>query len=506
MKNLNVYEARAWTHWALERAVDGFNALYDYTKLKYGKLRPGIQVATFLPEQGMLGVGENPADLRWKFDVGGVYDYKGCNRMAAYSMVRRYKTLWPERPIIWLSLGVGGYEMNPVKRTQEVPSALMIERGNRAWADSVSAYAAGADPGWFSVWIFVAKDWKGTAADLAGVQVLAEDIFPGSALLERAIDYSFRGAEADYEAVAPPKLDEKKLDDTEEEGQTEDELGLEHKDVKKAKIRKAIEEHKEKFRLGFYAYGKYVYDCARALEGLPRQNPRPSALVIRPNVSVWSYPATRNPLIPAEALLSSYDFLCDVNQAPGIDLSRYRLIIVHDPGPLADETIESLTRWLREQPGLLYVHRAISADNADEASRPDDHDGVLKNDWPWEQDVSVAPAGQGGKPERCALSGQGGEVAVEQACVVGRFTVTGKSAQALLSQAGKPVLVLWRRDGFKGAVLFDGVESASGEYLLALREQLNKAHDAFGAGMKIEGPVLHQVAQDGNLVAAACTG
>ena len=502
-ENLSVYESRAWRHWALQRVVDGFNEIYDYVKLKYGKLRPGIQVATFLPEEG----GANPGDLRWKFDVAGVYDYKGCNRMAAYNMVRRYKTLWPDRPIIWLSLGIGGYEMNPVKRTQRVPEGPLFSRGHRAWADSVTAYLAGADTGWFSVWIFVDKNFRGGMADLSGVQILAEDIFKDSPLLERGIAYSFRGAEEDYRlAKNPPKLDEVKLDVAEQE---DDDMPLETDEeaAAKAEIPKLVDADKERFRTGFGFYGKYVYDCARVFASLPRLNAKPQALVIRPNVSVWTRPRTQNPLIPAAALLNSYDFLSGINKVPDLELSRYRLIVVHDPGLLTDRTIEAITQWLREYPGLLYVHRELFSSNKAEASTARDHDGKLQNDWPWERAITIQRNDQKGKPKAVRFGKNEETITIEQAVIGSTISAAGGTASPLLTAGGKPTLALWRdAASFKGAAIFEGVESASADYLGVLRSILNELHRKYGLGLNLDGPVLHQVYAGESFTAAASTG
>ena len=160
IETLSATQRRAWSHWAAERHIDGFNQLYDDTKLLYGKIRPGLQVATFMTEESLLSSGPNPADLRWKFDVGGIYDYKVSNRIAYY-LIRRIKTLWPDRPIIWLSLGIGGYEMNPVKYSLKTPTSPWRSRSDRAYADSITAWLAGADVGWFSTWIFVRHDFAG---------------------------------------------------------------------------------------------------------------------------------------------------------------------------------------------------------------------------------------------------------------------------------------------------------------------------------------------------------
>ncbi|MDP6356739.1 MAG: HEAT repeat domain-containing protein, partial [Planctomycetota bacterium] len=150
-EKLNRYEKRAWTTWAMRRSVEGFNRLYDYTKLKYGKLRPGFQVATFLGEQG-LWPGPNVADFDWKFDIGGVYHYFGDSRKTAYALVRRYKTIWPERPVIWLSHGIGVYERTPVKFNHKTPTGPITARWWRCYRDSMTAWLAGADTGWFSIW------------------------------------------------------------------------------------------------------------------------------------------------------------------------------------------------------------------------------------------------------------------------------------------------------------------------------------------------------------------
>jgi HEAT repeat protein len=509
---LSVSEARAWKHWALQRLVDGFNVLYDYVHLYYGKLRPGIQVATFLPEQGLLGVGANPGDLRWKFDVGGLYHYKGCTWMAAYNMVRRYKTLWPDRPIIWLSLGIGGYEMNPVKRTLDVPTRPLTWRGDRAWADSVTAYMAGADTGFFSVWIFVAKDWKGGMHSLSGVQVLAEDITPDSPLLQAGIEHSFRGVEEEYalKLEGQPKLKvdvrdtgDKPAEDGDDEAV---ELALTGEMSQKEKIALQVKADKRRFRQGFHFYRKYVYDCARILSCLPRQNPKPASLVIQPDVNVWTHPSTAHPLVPGMAILNSYDFLCDINKTPDLDLSRYRLIVSHNPPLLTDRTIAAVTKWLSDCPGLLYVHLNLPADNAAEASTPDDHDGVLKNDWPWEADVSVAPGQSGSKQASFELSCPKGKVSVDSACLASTFALNGPNAQALLSAEGKPCLVLWRDPKrFKGAVLFDGMATASADYLTALKATLNGLRKDLGAGVELRGAILHQTLETDLLTAAATT-
>jgi len=74
-------------------AVEGFNALYDFIKLRYGKLRPGFVVA----RSCRIRMGPARSDRQWKFDVGAGYYYRSITRYR-YTQIRRFKTLWPDPP------------------------------------------------------------------------------------------------------------------------------------------------------------------------------------------------------------------------------------------------------------------------------------------------------------------------------------------------------------------------------------------------------------------------
>lgn len=324
-EKLSAEQEKAWQRWALTKFVEGFNILYDYIKLRYGRQRPGFMVGTFMPGQGTV----TPVDKDWKFDLGGIYDYKGCNRIAAYALVRRYKTMWPDRPVLWLSLGLGGYEMNPVKFTQKVPEQPFLSRTDRTYADSVTAWLAGADTGWFSIWLFVPRKQTGP---LAGVQVGVEDI--GSPLLDRAINFTFRGAEKAYEQRAEKKPDLDAIDDV---------PALEEKPSHAGQVK----QDSERMRRGFLFYGKYVYDTARVFTGLPRLAPKPTTLVIHPGLTVWSSSADFN--LPAENVLNEFDYLPDAEQADSLDLSRYRVIVLS-----RSAVTPTLEKW-RQQPGHVLL-------------------------------------------------------------------------------------------------------------------------------------------------------
>ena len=492
-ENLSAPEKSAWHHWGLERCVDGFNELYDYTKLRLGKLRPGLQVATFLPGQG----GISPADFRWKFDVGGIYDYKGCNRIAAYMLVRRIKTVWPERPVIWLSLGIGGYEMNPVSYTQKTPEGPMLYRSHRCYADSVSAWAAGADPGWFSTWIFVSPLNQG--GRLSGVQIVCGDIFGNTNLLARAIAYSFAGVNKKIE-LKELKVPQAGQEESEEDAEVSRLLN-EGQPTKAEEVAARLAADRVRMYDGFKFYGRHVYDCGRVFSDLPRVFDSYPALAVWPGISVWTvggaYPQT-----PGFALLNRFDFLCDINKVVEKGPDRYRLIAVRDPGALRDETIAALTRWLKETPGLLYVSRNIAADNAAEASTAADHDGRLANDWPWESSVACAPVAKPPAAAALPLTGPGGDLTLKNGTVGSTFTCSDAKARALLSSGGKPVLVLWRDPAFKGAVLFDGVEQSSRDYLEFLAGTVNGLAKE-GVGLALEGAMLQQVVRTNGVLGAA---
>ncbi len=513
--NLNTVERHAWTTWAGARHIEGFNRLYDFTKRKYGILRPGIQVGTFLPAEGLWSRASPDALLAWKFDLGGVYDYKGDNRLAGYSLIRRYKTLWPERPVLWLSLGIGGYEMNPVRHTQRVPEMPMLDRYNRAYNDTLTAWMAGADTGWFSTWMFVSPTFKRTGmARLRGVQLWVEDLGPDTSALDRAIAYSFRGVEKieldkllpdapEMPAASAEKLKEP-VRDLFQELEDEDLEAAQHEEISEE-----VRERRQRFKEGFLFYQRYIYDCARIFASLPRNDYRPRALVIRHGVTVWTRPARPYPLIPGEALLQEFDFLCDVNMLPNIDLDRYRYLVVHQPEALRDATIERITRWLRETPGLLVVHLDLTSDNNAKDGTIDDHVGPLLNDWPWENDIDRLLNAAGTPPpaanrlSNLRLETPGGQINVGELSLQTRWNITGERAEALIRRGDEVLLALWRDpQQFKGAVLFDGVRDASIEYLDALRAAVNDLAGA-GIGLRLEPPATMEVLRFDAIQAAA---
>jgi len=436
---LSEYERRAWLHWEEERAIDGFNVMYDFIKLYFGKLRPGFMVGTFMPHQN----GPCVADRRWKFDVGGAYSYGASNR-SRYCTIRRFRTLWPERPVIWLSMANVGTPKGLVKYNSPVPTSPVQGRGSRAYADSVCAWLAGAESAFFLHWLFGMKDSKGEF----GRWVAIEDAFPGSPRLEDGVKMSFSGIEAMYRFQAKegdPKLS---VPDEDAEGADDVDRLVSERDPEK-EARERVEREKERLRLGFNLEQKLLYDIARVLHGLPRPRHNRQVLFVGPRGGV-----------PQFDIANGYDFLTQINKLADHDLQSYRLLGIagHGASPLWDQTIKTVIRWLREQPGLLYIRGGLAHSNALEASTPEDYDGKLVNDWPWEPDVAIRD---------------------------GHYEVTGGAAKAIGEGAEPPKLVLWKKEGFKGMALLDQSTANASE----LRKIVNALAKERGVGLELGGPV-----------------
>jgi len=459
-KALSLYEARAWKNWSQSKLIEGFNLLYDYTKLYYGKLRPGFMVGTYLPGQG----GVTLADRRWKFDFGGLYWYAGSNR-EMYTYVRRFKTLWPDRPINWLANGCTHLYGNlnagsGPKPDAAYPTELMVERWERPYADNLSAWMAGADSGWFS--IFGAENKR--QEPVFGLHL--EDMYPGSPRLEKAMSNYAAYVETLARVEAKPgrpTTDDMQSDD----GNTAGQLELDVKKPGDDPAKKRAEEFRVRTQQSFLIMGKYVYDCMRVFASLPRLDPNPQALVIH----LHDWPGGRRFNAPGLNLLNAYDYLPDINQAANdLNLSRYRMIAVSglNDAPLMDSTIERVTAWLKDQPVILYVHGTLCAANTNEASTAEHHAGLLQNDWPWEKEVSL---------------------------VGSNYSLSGPNVKALGSDPVGPNCVLWQKPDFKGVVIFDSGTADIND----LRKTVNALSADKQIGLELTGPASQEIWQTNGL-------
>ena len=461
-QRLSSCQQLAYLDWEEERAVDGLNRMYDFIKLYYGKLRPGFLVGTFMPDQN----GPFAGDRRWKFDVGGAY-YYGTNNRERFSRIRRLKTLWPDRPVMWLVSGtVSTVPEQSVKYNTRVLTEPLSPPCFRAYSHSVAAWLAGADPGLFAVWLFTLPGAKGISP--AGSWLALEDIGPGSATLRRAVEYSFGGVEAAY------RLQSQTQGQPQQPGQSEpapssDMVNELLKDAghaagkgKADAVQQRVEAEKRRLETGFLLEQKHLYDLARVFAGLPRPTERPDVLFVAPLNAVVAE------TVPA------YDILARINQLADLELNRYRLIgiVGCETAPLQERTIAAVTRWLRDVPGLLYVRGTVSMDRNLKAGTADDHEGPLQTIWPWADDVGFQKD---------------------------RYTIKSPAVSRLDGPAGPTRTVLWKKPEFKGIVLLD---TAPGEPR-DMRRRMEEVCSRHNVGPQFSGTAGVQNGRVGGVTGAA---
>jgi HEAT repeat protein len=452
-EKLTEIEKQAYLNWEQEVAVEGFNAMTDWIKLKYGKLKPGFQVVTFMPDQN----GPCAYDREWKFDVGAGYYYDTNNRHR-YTQIRRFKTLWPDRPVLWLCDGnpTGGAE-KPLNYKYKPLTSPLVNPHTPPFADALCAWLAGAHPGYFYSKLAIHKDMK-PGPNAAGAWVTLEEMNTDS--LTKALDTMFRGVDEVYRTESEMKQAHA------EQANRGLEVGA--KDVEIPDLTAAgpgedsftrrMKAEREAMRLGIQLEKEIVWACSRLLSDLPRLSPTNDVLLI----------GDIRAQTGALRLPSSYDFLDSVGKAAGADLARYRLIAAagEDRTRFRDESISGIAAWLREAPGLLVIRGWLPTDNAAEAATAGDLDGKLESDWPWEKDVESGEAD---------------------------YRVTGPGAKALA-----PGLVFWRGAGFKGGVLFDRSDLAPD----ALRDFINALSAENKIGVALTGPIGMEMASWPNGAAA----
>ena len=341
-EKLTPAEKAAWWDWEQRVAIEGFNVIYDYIKLRYGALRPGMQVATFMPDQN----GPCAYDRDWKFDIAAGYYYATPSR-TRYASIRRMKTLWPDRPVLWLNqgkAGVGlGLNRTSIGHATAVPKSPLHKLTDITTADSICTWLAGGHPGLFSIYLFVHVGWKG---EDFGRWVQLEDLTPTSPVFAEAIEHSFRGLAAKY------RLDAEIKSAKPSEGfiEKESDLGLDleevNEDTDEFSQRVALE--RETFRLGFLMERKLIQDAVNLLVHVPFPLQAHDVLLV----------GGRGMNAPGFLSANQFDCFFQLSKLVGANLGGYRFIGISVPaGTAADDAVVKVLReWLREQPGILYLH------------------------------------------------------------------------------------------------------------------------------------------------------
>jgi HEAT repeat protein len=415
-ENLSARQKQAWWTWEQRVAIEGFNRIHDFVKLRYGQLRPGFQTATFMPDQN----GPCPFDREWKFDISAAYYYDAPNRQR-YAQIRRLKTVWPDRPALWLSYGIvnAASTSGGVKHDYRLPMRPQHAISSHAYADSVATWLAGGHTGFFQSMLFMDPKMRpGPMA--AGTWVTLEDLYAGSPSLEKGLDTVFRGLAKTYSlqsaaaAGATPKLD---LAD----GPDLDDVSLDDKPAEDPAVERVTRE-RAALRRALLLERRMIDDVARLLAGLPfPANAKPALLVGDPT-------ATRGVFrLPGE-----FDALDGIDKLTAQPLDGYRFIAVaaNEQAAYRDGAIDAVVAWLTKQPGVLCVEGWLSTDGAMPLATPEAIDVPFKSRWPWQDDIARSADG--------------------------KITVaTSPRVRVIAGTAENPEAVVWRGDGMRGAVLFD---------------------------------------------------
>jgi len=431
---LSPEEHAAWWRWEQRVSSEGFNLITDWIRLRFGVLKPGIQVCTFIPDQN----GPCEFDREWKFDIGAGYDYETNNRHR-YAQIRRFKTVWPDRPVIWLVDATPrglhqplNYQFRPL--TNPVP-----DPGSPLLADSLCAWMAGAHPGYFYARLALGRDMK-PGKGASGVWLFLEQFYPGSATLARAVGHIFKGVAERYDSLEGLKALHNSPDaGLSAAGSAEPDPLLEGLmgEGKEDPIQRRVQREKEQLRQGLLLERHLACEWARILSDLPPPPvPDPILLV-----------GDRRAETGALRLPNSFDLLAHVHAIAGQPLGRYRLIAIaqEQPAPVGLEARTNLLAWLRTTPGLLYIHGTLAA--AEEGPP-----------WPWVADFRTLPEG---------------------------YEPLSPQARVLDGEGPRGRLLFWQAPSFQGGVLFDAGQTSTA----VLREQINRLSETRGIGIRLGGPL-----------------
>ena len=398
-ENLTENEKLAWFDWAEKTGVEGFNELYDFTHFYIGKLRPGLQVNSFC-----IHYAESVSRWQsmWKCDVPGTYIYSGDVRYM-YSSLRWFRTVYPDRPNLWLAGGhVSGDDWNGPATWQSYfsPHPLAF-RWDNTYAGNLASFLAGSETGYFSSYGIKNPDDVAGRGGNAGF--CTEQIWPPSdpavSNLEKNVHFGLNKVDRfirdEMNKAKRANVDPNDFDD--DEG-TEGALTLEEVGGKDDPAVIALNKLKDRVFWGLLYEHKFVHDTSKALVGLKRRNPKDAPVLMLASVLQHKPGLSTAIESPFGCWFEDYDVQFNFEMAAKHpQFPKYRLISLgwaHQEY-MNEETRQLWIRWLRETPGLLVVNDWMDSGVEMAQRSADCIDGDLKTPWPWHGDVEYVPLKKG---------------------------------------------------------------------------------------------------------------
>lgn len=455
---LTANEKLAWKDWGTRLCIEGFNELYDFTKDYWGKIRPGIQICTYITSS----YGNTPYDKLFKFDVAGSYIYDGDLRRM-YAHCRSIKTTWPDRPLQWLSfgninIGLGSSShAKPVTYKTTMPTHAISRRFEHCYADSFAVWLAGADTGYFTHYGLAGPDGKN-----GGGACTQQNIYPDNAAFAEVVDSVFKDVEPLYRDEAKATARNKKaptsmLDDDE----SIDSIMLEEEGGADDPVMKRLKERREYVYNGFLYKNRMTRDTVSCELGLPRLYPG--------NFSAFMFGGAS--YSPAGMLLSEFDVIGNFSQpVRHARFDKYVFGIISGGAEIrmTEETRQGWIKWLTDNPVVLVVNGRLSPGVKFPYCSAECIDGDLKTPWPWDEDIGWSPAvkATGKTPEKPA-----------------RYVVNGGNAKVLVEDAHGPTRVMWCGKDMKGVVIFD--VTSGRDAIISMRETLAEVFKEKNIGVEL---------------------
>ena len=431
LSNLTKSEKSAWSNWIRRIGVEGFNILYDFTKDYFGKIHPGFSVCTWIPSESGID------DPEMKFDVLGAYIYDGDFRQM-YSKIRSLKTIWPERPLLWLSfgnvnLGLGGsVGAKPITWKVDWPTKPVRYRFDHPYADNFVAWFAGADPGFFVSYSTNQED-DFDACSWVSFPMLHVYRHPS---LEPSIVYAYKGT---YGRISDMMKDANKKEvdvSMEESGDDElEDLSLEEKGGSDDPVMKKQKEYEERMRRGFVFCARSMRDAAVTQRSLPRRFPKRQASALISGASPYS---------PAGLLLPEFDVYINYDTPVEIGaLKDYKLLVCGARAQMSESARKAWVEYIRDTPAVIVFNGAYPETKGGARSSIGDIRDDLETPWPWEADVKyVAKDNRKGKDAHYIVK-------------------DGAPVEIIEKNSSGVARLVWRGKGMKSIVIFDLLTGAA---------------------------------------------